>query len=191
MDWGPEKYAKGEVGIPNYNLKPVKLCLPYSQLNLSVMNPLSIKQIQQIAREYNVSFEIDESCQLPIVFSQGIILKPSIQYEDKHDDWKLTGNQRKTASQLTRMTEIKDLLNGKLLKEWIYSRIGGYRKLTIKNQVFSRLAFQNTSATFAVSNTNEGTKYPKNQLESIFRPKKVLKFKFSEEPQLQSRGFFL
>jgi hypothetical protein len=81
------------------------------------MNPLSIKQIQQIAREYNVSFEIDETCQLPIIFSEGIVLKPSIQYEDKHDDWKLTGNQRKTANQLTRMSEIKDLLNGKGIKE--------------------------------------------------------------------------
>ena len=90
-----------------------KLALPCKESNQTNMNPLTIKQIQQIAIEHNVKFDVDEIHHLPIVFSEGIILKPTIQYDNKHDGWKMSGNDRKTAGQLLKMTEIKDFLNGK------------------------------------------------------------------------------
>jgi hypothetical protein len=76
------------------------------------MGALSIKQIQQIAREYNVNFEMDESSQLPLVSAEGIMLKPSIQLDDKHTGWKMTKLSQRTAMQIMKMTEIKNLLNG-------------------------------------------------------------------------------
>jgi len=75
------------------------------------MSALSIKQIQQIAREYNVNFELDETSQLPKVFAEGIILRPSIQQDDKHTGWKMTKLIQRTALQISKMTEIKNLLN--------------------------------------------------------------------------------
>jgi hypothetical protein len=75
------------------------------------MSALSIKQIQQIAREYNVNFEMDETSQLPKVFAEGIILKPSIQMDDRHTGWKMTKLIQRTAMQIAKMTEIKNLLN--------------------------------------------------------------------------------
>jgi hypothetical protein len=75
------------------------------------MSALSIKQIQQIAREYNVNFEMDETNQLPKVFAEGIILKPSIQMDDRHTGWKMTKLIQRTAMQIAKMTEIKNLLN--------------------------------------------------------------------------------
>ncbi|HXB43462.1 MAG TPA: hypothetical protein VNV85_05365 [Puia sp.] len=75
------------------------------------MSALSIKQIQQIAREYNVHFEMDETSQLPKVFAEGIILKPSIQMDDRHTGWKMTKLIQRTAMQIAKMTEIKNLLN--------------------------------------------------------------------------------
>ena len=77
----------------------------------SKMSALSIKQIQQIAREYNVNFEMDETSQLPKVFAEGIILKPSIQMDDRHTGWKMTKLIQRTAMQIAKMTEIKNLLN--------------------------------------------------------------------------------
>jgi hypothetical protein len=77
----------------------------------SKMSALSIKQIQQIAREYNVNFELDETSQLPKVFAEGIILKPSIQMDDRHTGWKMTKLIQRTAMQIAKMTEIKNLLN--------------------------------------------------------------------------------
>ncbi len=75
------------------------------------MSALSIKQIQQIAREYNVNFEMDENSQLPKVYAEGIILKPSIQMDDRHTGWKMTKLIQRTAMQIAKMTEIKNLLN--------------------------------------------------------------------------------
>ena len=75
------------------------------------MSALSIKLIQQIAREYNVNFEMDETSQLPKVFAEGIILKPSIQMDDRHTGWKMTKLIQRTAMQIAKMTEIKNLLN--------------------------------------------------------------------------------
>ncbi len=75
------------------------------------MGALSIKQIQQIAREYNVNFEIDETSQLPKVFAEGIILRPSIQMDDRHTGWKMTKLIQRTSLQISKMTEIKKLLN--------------------------------------------------------------------------------
>ena len=77
----------------------------------SKMSALSIKQIQQIAREYNVNFKMDETSQLPKVFAEGIILKPSIQMDDRHTGWKMTKLIQRTAMQIAKMTEIKNLLN--------------------------------------------------------------------------------
>lgn len=76
------------------------------------MSALSIKQIQQIAREYNVNFEIDETNLLPKISAEGIVLKPSIQLDDKHTGWKMTKLNQRTAIQILKMTEIKNLLNG-------------------------------------------------------------------------------
>jgi len=81
------------------------------------MNPLTIKQVKQIAKEYNVNFEIDEKYQFPIISHEGIVLRPSIQYDDKHDGWKMSDNKRKTAGQLSKMVEIKNLLNGEGISE--------------------------------------------------------------------------
>jgi hypothetical protein len=75
------------------------------------MSALSIKKIQQIAREYNVNFEIDVISQLPMVSAEGIILRPSIQVDDKHTGWKMTKLNQRTAIQISKMTEIKNLLN--------------------------------------------------------------------------------
>ena len=76
------------------------------------MNPLTIKQIEQIAKENNVNFDMDEVYRLPMVFSEGIVLRASIQYEDKFDGWKMSDIKRKTAIQLLKMSKIKEILNG-------------------------------------------------------------------------------
>jgi hypothetical protein len=88
----------------------IKLCY-LSGIKAYRMSALSIKQIQQIAREYNVSFEMDETTQLPKVFAEGIILRPSIQLDDRHTGWKMTRLIQRTAMQISKMTEIKNLLN--------------------------------------------------------------------------------
>jgi hypothetical protein len=45
------------------------------------------------------------------VFAEGIILKPSIQMDDRHTGWKMTKLIQRTAMQIAKMTEIKNLLN--------------------------------------------------------------------------------
>ena len=46
---------------------------------------------------------------------------------------------------------------------------------------------------FVLSNSNEEPGLPilKNQFETVFRPKKTLKFKFSEKPLTNLGGFFV
>jgi hypothetical protein len=46
---------------------------------------------------------------------------------------------------------------------------------------------------FVLSNSNEKPGLPilKNQFETVFRPKKTLKFKFSEKPLTNLGGFFV
>jgi hypothetical protein len=88
----------------------MKLCY-LTPIKAIKMSALSVKQIQQIAREYNVNFAIDETSQLPLISAEGIILKPSIQMDDKHTGWKMTKLNQRTAIQISKMTEIKNLLN--------------------------------------------------------------------------------
>ncbi len=81
------------------------------------MNPLTIKQIEQIAREHNVHFEVDEISLYPVISSGSILLKPSIQYAAKYDGWKMTGNNYQTDMQVKKMTDLKNLLNGTGINE--------------------------------------------------------------------------
>jgi len=76
------------------------------------MSFLSIKEIQQIAREYNANFEIDENSRLPIVSAEGIVLRPSLQSDEKHSGWKMTRLNQRTSLQIAKMTNLKNLLNG-------------------------------------------------------------------------------